>query len=436
MNNVERANSLTNDAVRLLGNAEPQDLPIEILERAGELLEDAFKALPDNPRSMYNVGNIRDELSLARAGPFVSMEMYMRSLEFRVTPDVLLNIGRILSIQDCKYEYALSCFERAVIQQGLYRGAYGMGVCMLMQACVTGEPDMWRRGWYWFEHRRGKAEIKGHPGLWRGDDLRGKRLLIVMETGLGDQIWALRWVKVAKDWGATTILICGPETKRLLEEQSYVDEVHLENDAAPIEMDYITHVMSMQTYMDPSSSDRAVAPYLEVGGKRINAARTTLLKGKWRVGVAWRGSTTRGYPAWRNIRFELLCQFLPLDADIEYVSLQKDTQNQWLWPHMDHESIKLCNDLLDTARLIHTLDLVVTIGSAMSMLAPALGVPTWLLNTHNSAWQFGPNNSPVNWFHLKNPIANPVLRFCQREQGDWTPAVWDLAQELRKWRSV
>ena len=63
----------------------------------------------------------------------------------------------------------------------------------------------------------------------------------------------------------------------------------------------------------------------------------------------------------------------------------------------------------------------------MSMLAPALGVQTWVLNTHNSAWQFGPNDSPVDWFE------NATGRFWQRSQGDWSHPLRDLRSALRKW---
>ncbi len=253
----QRANAATNEAAAVLGQGDPQDLPIGTLEHAGELLELAFKLLPNHPRSLYNVGNIRDELSLANGGPFVSMDLYERSLALRITPDALLNRARILDLQDNQHEMALLDYERAVIQQGLYRGAYGMGVCLLMLACRIGSPQMWRRGWYWFEHRVGKAEIKGHPGLWRGEDLRGKRLLIFTDFGLGDQIWAMRWIKLAKEQGAKTVVMCGPEMKRLYQEQDYVDEVHVQGTGEGIEFDYLTPIMSMGTYMEAQRSIRA-----------------------------------------------------------------------------------------------------------------------------------------------------------------------------------
>jgi hypothetical protein len=422
MNDTARANSLTNRAAGLLGDGDPQLLPLSALDEAGNLLEDAYKLLPDHPRSLYNLGNIRDEISLAQGGPFVSMDLYDRSLALRVTPSTLLNKARILDIQENDHLRALAFYERAVIQQGLYRGAYGMSVCMLMCAGRTGDPNMWRRGWYWFEHRKGKAEIKDHPGLWRGENLRDKRLLIIMETGLGDQIWALRLVKKAKDYGATTILICQPTMKRLCEEQPYIDEVHLENTGEAIQFDYITPVMSMPTYLDPTSRYKAFAPYIEVPFVPIHQTA--------RIGLAWHGSVTRGYPAWRNVPFDLLAQYLPINIGIEYVSLQKSALPHGLaWPHMDYDSIDHCSDLYDTAQLVRSLDLVVTIGSVISMLAPALGVPTWLLNTHNSAWQFGPVGSQVDWFE------QPITQFCQRKQADWAPVLAELTYELRAWKN-
>jgi hypothetical protein len=424
VNLAGRANSLSGEAADLLGNGDPQLLPIETLERAGELLENAYRLLPDHPKVMYNVGNIRDELSLARGGPFVSMELYERSLALRVTPESLLNKARILDLQENRHFEALELYEQAVIQQGLFRGAYNIGVCMLMCACQTDDPAMWRRGWYWFEHRIGKAEMKGHPAMWRGEALKGKRLLIYTDFGLGDQIWGMRWIKLAKEQGAETVVVCGREMRRLYEAQEYVDQTIVQGGGEGIHFDYLTPVMSMGTYMDPTSRHKAVEPYVTI-------PFTTERYPKKRVGLAWHGSVARGYPSWRNVPFELLLQHLPGDVGIEYISLQKGSF-AIRTPgdgdaRIDLGSIDMCNDLYDTARLIRSCELVITIGSVISMLAPAMGAHTWLLNTHNSAWQFGPNNRPVNWY-----TAGPG-RFWQMRQGDWSLPLENLGRDLRWW---
>jgi hypothetical protein len=80
-------------------------------------------------------------------------------------------------------------------------------------------------------------------------------------------------------------------------------------------------------------------------------------------------------------------------------------------------------DLLDEARHIRALDLMITIDSMPAHLAGALAVPTWVLLTHRPCWRWmeGRNDSP--WY--------PTMRLFRQEQpGDWAPVIARVAAEL------
>jgi len=78
---------------------------------------------------------------------------------------------------------------------------------------------------------------------------------------------------------------------------------------------------------------------------------------------------------------------------------------------------------IDTAAVLKTLDLVVTIDSAVAHLAGALGVPTWVALKAVPEWRWllhGENNP---WY--------PTLRvFRQTTRGDWASVFGAMRAEL------
>jgi hypothetical protein len=82
------------------------------------------------------------------------------------------------------------------------------------------------------------------------------------------------------------------------------------------------------------------------------------------------------------------------------------------------------NDFADTAALIHGLDLVISVDTAVAHLAGALGKPVWLLNRFDSSWQWLHGPGGAAWY--------PTLRqFRQTARGDWTGAVRRVTEALR-----
>jgi len=79
----------------------------------------------------------------------------------------------------------------------------------------------------------------------------------------------------------------------------------------------------------------------------------------------------------------------------------------------------------DTAAIIESLDLTISIDTSVAHLAGALGRPVWtlLMNPPEWRWMSGRNDSP--WY--------PTMRlFRQPKQGDWPGAIRDLANALRE----
>jgi ADP-heptose:LPS heptosyltransferase len=81
--------------------------------------------------------------------------------------------------------------------------------------------------------------------------------------------------------------------------------------------------------------------------------------------------------------------------------------------------------LLDTAKAIEGLDLVITVDTAVAHLSGAMGVPTWLLlNTMGQDFRWGRTGDETPWY--------PSMRLFRRALGEqWTDVMKRVAEALR-----
>jgi len=83
-----------------------------------------------------------------------------------------------------------------------------------------------------------------------------------------------------------------------------------------------------------------------------------------------------------------------------------------------------CDNYDTTAAFVAGLDLVITVGTSMHHLANAIGVPTWTLVPIRCGWRYG-EKGPL-WYR------STARFFRQHAEGDWSGAVADVAQALRR----
>ena len=82
-------------------------------------------------------------------------------------------------------------------------------------------------------------------------------------------------------------------------------------------------------------------------------------------------------------------------------------------------------DFADTAALIATLDLVITVDTAVAHLAAALGRPVWMMDRFDPCWRWPLGRSDSLWY--------PTLRiYRQAAPGAWDPVIADIARDLRR----
>jgi hypothetical protein len=81
-------------------------------------------------------------------------------------------------------------------------------------------------------------------------------------------------------------------------------------------------------------------------------------------------------------------------------------------------------DFAETAALVASLDLVITVDTAVAHLAGALGVPAWIMLPHAPDWRWLLHRDDSPWYRS-------VRLFRQERPGDWPGVIARVATALQ-----
>jgi len=269
--------------------------------------------------------------------------------------------------------------------------------------------------------------------MWTGD-LEPKRLLIHAEQGLGDTLQFCRYLPLIDPRHEIVFEVQAPLVD-LMRQLPGVGAVVARGESLP---DFDAHcpIMSLPfvfgTTLDtiPSQTPYLRADPVKVAGwaNRLEPARGL------KVGVVWAGGARPNQPELEPTnrrRSMTLSALAPLAkaAGVSFVSLQKGPPASEA--HAPPPGMSLfdftddLNDFTDTAALVETLDLVISVDTAVAHLAAAMGKPVWLLNRFDTCWRWLMNRDDSPWY--------PTLRlFRQPAPGDWDAVAMDIAAALQQ----
>jgi tetratricopeptide (TPR) repeat protein len=267
---------------------------------------------------------------------------------------------------------------------------------------------------------------------WRGDSLAGRQLLVWAEQGQGDLLQMARYLPLLKSQKqAQSLTVCCPKSLvRLFTRIPGVDSIVDTDSPLP---DYELHCSFMDlpalfgTRLD---NIPAAIPYLTPEPSDINKWQARLgSEPRLKVGIVWAGGKKTMADAVRSLT---LTHFLPLAkvSDVCFVSLQKgegasaSRSTDGELPMLDWTSE--LGDFADTAALIETLDLVISVDTSVAHLAGALGKPVWLLNRFGSEWRWLLDRRDSPWYPS-------VTIYRQQDRDEWSVLLQEIAQDLRLW---
>ena len=261
--------------------------------------------------------------------------------------------------------------------------------------------------------------------LWDGGNIAGKRIFLWAEQGFGDTIQFIRYATLIKNLGATVLVECQAPLVRLLASSRAIDGIVPYGAPLPA-FDCHLPLQSIPALLNtPPDSIPNEVPYLTVPGQLVAHWRERIqsLPGK-RIGLVWAGNPQQSNDRNRSMP---LSKFKPLAglSGITWVSLQKGDAACQPAPSglgLAHPGTDWL-DFADTAAIIQSLDLVVSVDTAVAHLAGALARPVWTLlcTPPDYRWLLDRQDSP--WY--------PTMRlYRQAAPGDWDSVIRRVVRDL------
>ncbi|HYS65048.1 MAG TPA: tetratricopeptide repeat-containing glycosyltransferase family protein [Paraburkholderia sp.] len=316
--------------------------------------------------------------------------------------------------------------------------------CVLMQfnlAAAQLRTGDFERGWK--QYRWHEALPENHDLVrpdfpeWQGEPVAGCRFLLIGEQGLGDQLQFLRMADWLHRRGACVDVWVEVPLGEVARGAAGVHAAW--TTAPPGSYDYWCRMLRMPEHMKLNLPMLPLAmPYLaaepaQLGRwkSRLDAICAVNARGpcRKRIGIVWAGNPAYGLDRYRSIP---LRQWQPLleQAGVKWFSLQKgeaqDEAAAWQADVRVHMLGPEIGSFSDTLAIVQSLDLVITVDTAVAHMAGACATPVWVLVPTFTDWRWMVERDDSPWY--------PSARlFRQRELGRWDTVLDEVANAMREY---
>lgn len=265
---------------------------------------------------------------------------------------------------------------------------------------------------------------------WQGEPLAGKTLLVTCEQGLGDEIMFASIVPDAVREAGHCIVECDARLESLFR-RSFPNAtvfgvnrrekdwqwILAENLQRLPPFDYWTPAGTLPRYRRTATEHfPRHSGYLVADGDRKQYWRDRLreLGAGPKIGISWRGGVPISNTASRSVTLEQLRPILDT-AGVDFINLQYGdcgselssfTAATGIAIHHWQEAI---DDYDETAALVCSLDLVISVCTSVVHLGGALGRPVWVMAPFVPEWRYGAQGPTMIWYPSARIFRQPKL---------------------------
>lgn len=429
---------LYREALRLVAAAKWQ--------QAFSFFEMALIKEPESSEVLYNLGLVCENLN----NPDLALEFYEKALKLNpVFAFAHVNQG-ILLHKKLLFQSAIDSYDRALVinpvlvDAWLNRGnsfhslgKYDEALNSYNEA-LTIDPEaqdvIWNKslinltlgnfsiGWDGYESRfkakRGISPLfKRTKRLDSVKKVKGKKILVWHEQGYGDSIQFCRYINLISEAGGDVVFFAQHPLIRVLKESLPFKIVDCLSDIGRVDYQIpllsIPRLFSINPYLLPNEG-----PYLNVPQSMIDQWRGRLKienGASLNIGLAVSGSNLH---IGNSIRSIDLRYFSKIDA--KFYLIQKDLDDESLkWISQNSNYIN-CGDLIedfcDSAAILGSMDLVISVDTSLAHLSGSLGIKTLLLLPKVAEWRWFLDSETTPWYKT-------MTLFRQDRLNEWEDVV-------------
>jgi len=416
----------------------------------------AVRAAPDQALSWTNLGSAHHEL-----GDFKrAIDCHRRAI--RLDPEYATAFANLGNTYDFLQETELAVYARrqalnfsrtAANMRSLARsyravGRYDRCRNLLLEAKELDPANIhvhfdlalvhlcleeWQQGFDEYEWRYQRKEMDEIKELladildkpqYSDQDLSEATLLLYTEQGYGDNMLFARFVNMIRPQVGRLIMYCRPGLGRLFESSLPLDEV-VENTEALPEFDYQLPLLSIPRAFDLDTAFiHKPGAYLaaDTDDQDAEVIGSTDVK----VGLVWSVSDT-GYD-YRNKKIPLGELTGLIDTPgVQFYSLQVgDDSTEIDEAGLQHKLLSpgtSLNDFADTARVVESLDLVISVDTSVAHLTGAMNKKVWVVAKKEPYWVWQADGDRCAWY----PSARVYRQFSP---GVWADVIRRLERDL------